>query len=269
MGATSSLTETFRMLPSQELLVPALTYSILSLPTLLQSFSAQASSGSLALEVAYAVFLWLIAPFFTAGIMGVALEARRGNATISTFFQFGRSRYLSLLIATVVVIIAVLGVVMIALLGSILAYLAGRMVSEQVAVVAVVLFLLLFGMLVIVAAVLFSFYDACVVVEDSDPLSAFTCSMSFVRSNLVHVIAFFVLAFAVFLLFSVPNAVAMLYYVLTSLPEFSMGMLESEPLPRPEFGTALLVILGTIITNTLVTAFMPAYKAVFYSNLRR
>ncbi len=269
MGAVKCAGDTLRMLPSQELLVPALVYTILSLPTLLQSFSGSTSSAGVAAEVAYGVLLWLVAPFFTAGIMGVALEARRGNASFSTFFQFARERYLNLLIATVVVVIAALGVAMVALLGGMVAYLGGKMVSEQAGVIAVALFLMLFGILVIAAAVLFSFYDACVVVEASDPLSAFACSMRFVRSNLVHVLAFFVLAIAILILLSLPNAVAMLYYLLTSLPEVSASLLEGGSMPKPEFGTAVLLILGYIITNTLVTAFLPAYKAVFYSNLRR
>ncbi len=263
-----SLSETFRMLPSQELLVPALTYTILSLPTLLQSFSGGAPGG-VVLEAAYGVLLWLIAPFFTAGIMGVALEARRRNARMSTFFQFAKSRYLSLLIATVLVVIAIFGIAMVALLGGIVSYLGGKLVSQSMAALALLLFLLILGFLAVAAAVLFSFYDACVVVENSDPLSAFTCSMRFVRANLLHVLAFFVLAIAVFLLFSVPNMIAALYYLLTSLPELSLEALEGNTLPKPGFGAALLLVSAYIISNTLMTAFLPAYKAVFYSRLRR
>jgi hypothetical protein len=267
MGALSSFPAAWKLaLTRHALLLPALIYTILSLPQmLLQLFYSGTSAGVVAVSVAYSLLLWLLTPFFTGGLLATAAEALRSEVSVSSFLSNAKKRYIYLLLASIIyLILIVVGVVVLIIIGVIFALAAKALFSPDFALASALIFILLGFLLLGAVLIMLNFYDVGVAIDGLDPIKTFKNSFNFVKSHAISVLGFLLLSAFTMLLLYIPMALVFFYHALSTIPELSVAELEAGTLPAPSFGLGVVLILILIITNTIATCFMYTYRAVFY-----
>ena len=272
MGALSSFPRALKLALTQPaLLIPALIYALLALPQMLmQFFKSGTSFTAVAADVAYVLLLWLISPFFTGGLLSTAAQALEGGVDLTTFFQNAKRVYLYLLLAVVIYGLAMfIGLFLLVVVGFLLAAAAKLVFSSGFAIAFALVFVVLGGVVLLVVMLMLSFYDVGVAIEGLDPVQTFKNSFRFVKSHFASVIGFLLLTTFAALIIYLPMALVLLYHFLTVMPSISIAELEAGTLPAPSFGTAVLLILSTLISNTIATSFLHTYRAVFYVSLTR
>ncbi|NOZ58647.1 MAG: hypothetical protein GXO66_03605 [Euryarchaeota archaeon] len=272
MGVVSSFVTAWRLvLTTPALLLPALVYSLLSLPQmLLQFFYSGESAAVLAGGAAYSILMWLISPFFIAGLLVAARDALEGRASIDSFLKGGRRYYLYMLLASVIYILLIgAGFLALLFVALLLGLGAGAVLPGDASTVFVLIFLLLGGLTLLVLMILFNFYDVGVAIEGLDPVKTFRNSLSFVKSRPLSVLAFLLLSYFTVGIIYFPLLLTLLYHLISSLPSLTLEDLSTGALPRPGFGLGVLLTLLLIITSALATCFTYTYRAVFYLDVRR
>ncbi|TQQ83440.1 hypothetical protein EGH24_01195 [Halonotius terrestris] len=242
------------------ILVVAAAVGVLQLPQFaLQSMSPLlAGVGSLLFSGVFLLFL----PFYQGGMLGMADEARTGTTDLGTLIDVGKSNYISLLLAYVVVIAVVFAFT---LLGGIVAAVAGAGAvigggqPSTAVLVGIGLIGLLFGLAYLAAVLLIQFYAHAIVLEDTSVTDGFKRSISLVRSNLLSAVGYAVIVFgggglaggigaAASLLFSPQPALQ------SALPEVSLPLL---------VGGAVVYIL----VLALLGGFYATYSVTFYRDI--
>ncbi|WP_457556187.1 DUF7847 domain-containing protein [Candidatus Pyrohabitans sp.] len=272
MGVLTSFVTAWKLVLTREaLLIPALIYSIISLPQLLMQFFYSGESGTvMAAGAAYSIVIWLITPFFTGGLLATAARAIRGEVDLNYFVSSGRKRYLSLLLAGVIYMLAVgASLMVLLLLALVMGAGVGAVLSGDLGAVFALVFLLLGGLLLILVAIMLNFYDVGVAIDGLDPVKTFKNSFSFVMSRPLSVFAFLLLSYSTVAVIYFPVMAVFFYHLLTNLPELTLEEFAAGRLPAPDFQTGVLITLLLIITGTLTTCFTNTYRAVFYVNVRR
>ena len=230
------------------LLVPQLIVFVLLLPQLLLQSAAPLLSSLVSLGVS-GIFL-VVTPFIQGGMFGMADEALRGRSSLSRFFADGKSNYVQLLIAYVLLLVVngVLGVVAVfAGVGALLGHDTTGLVL--LAVVAVV------GLLYLLVTFFVQFYGQAIVVDGESAIAAFARSYRVVRANLLGTIGYLVVAVLV------GGVAGGLYGGLSVLatPEVAAYGL-------PALSTPMLVVVGLLVAvvGSVVSAFSLTFSVAVY-----
>lgn len=206
--------------------------------------------------------LLLLAPFIQGGLIGMAAEALDGETDVGTFLDEGKSNYLQLLGAYVLLfgVNFVLGVVVILPLvfGSVFVFGSGASVSH--AVLAVVALIVLLGGLAYVLAMFFlQFYAQAIVLDGQGIVGGFRRSAGLVRRNLASTAGYTALAIVVGGLFGIvvgASSIAASPQTLAALdlPSLSTG------------GLALLAVVIVAVT-AVSTAVLLTFSVAFYTEI--
>jgi len=230
------------------LLVPQLIVFVLLLPQLLLQSAAPLLSSLVSLGVS-GIFL-VVTPFIQGGMFGMADEALRGRSSLSRFFADGKSNYVQLLIAYVLLLVVngVLGVVAVfAGVGALLGH--GTTGLVLLAVVAVV------GLLYLLVTFFVQFYGQAIVVDGESAIAAFTRSYRVVRANLLGTIGYLVVAVLV------GGVAGGLYGGLSVL-----AMPDAAAYGLPALSTPMLVVVGLLaaVVGSVVSAFSLTFSVAVY-----
>lgn len=243
------------------LFVPVLVFGVLQAPQLiLQSVNPLlASLVSMVLSLVYLV----VVPFFQAGLLGLADEALDGTTSIDTFVQQGKSNYISVLVAylLLVAINFVLGFVglLVVVFGGVLVVAEGGSLSLlSLLVLALVGGVLLLCYLVFVFFI--QFYGQAIVIDDDSAIDGIRRSMGLVKRHAVSVLGYS-------LLVGLVGGISGLFLGAVSILASPQNT-ELLALPQPSLpvivGSVVLVVLGT----TILGAVLVTYSVAFYRQLR-
>ncbi|MGM0372647.1 MAG: hypothetical protein ACQEQJ_09135 [Halobacteriota archaeon] len=241
---------------------PAIALPLIAL-VLLQapSFAAELLDPFLAVVLSLgltAVFVFLI-PFFQGGIIGMADEALDGSTSLGTFLSAGKSNYLSIfgayLLLLAVNVVFGIGVFFAFFLGIGAAYVGGDGGGggASVAVVAAI------GLLALVVYLLFNFfvqfYSQAIVVDAYGAIGGLKRSFGVVRGNLLATLGYSLLAGAIAIGFGLFVAVLSVFASPTS-----MATLTTETPPLAWFaGVGLVGGLLTVVLGTFLAVFAVAF----------
>ncbi|UZE91721.1 MAG: hypothetical protein IB616_02950 [Methanosarcinales archaeon] len=194
----------------------------------------------------YALFTILTMPFFMAGILGMAGEARKTGATsFSTFIREGKRNYVRLLLGYVlflIIVAVIVGVVFggifivsIILLPILLPF------SPIAALAAMTVLGIAMALIPVVVLIFILFFDVGIVLSGYGVVESFKKSFAFVKSRFVSAVGYNVLRMFIF-------------FVLTT-PMFMMI-----------FPAAQNVLLAAnLLFATLSNAILYTFHAVFYA----
>lgn len=247
------------LLRNPVIVVPVLALGLFQVPQLaLRTVNPVLSAlASMVLSLAMLVVI----PFFQGGLLAMADEALDGRTSLGTFLDAGRTHYVSMLVAYLLVVgvnlalALVLGVLVV--VGGLAAYagaagsgsgLAGLAVVGAVALVVVLAYLLV---------VLFvQFYGQAIVLEGHGAIDGLRRSVAVVRSNLASVIGY------TLLVFGLGGTLGLVVGLLSIL----LSPSAAEVLSVPSFSLPVTVAIGAtmVVLTVLVGAFFGVYSVAFY-----
>ena len=204
----------------------------------------------------------LLALFFVGGAYAMASESLRGKTTLRTLVAAGKANYLSLLGATILVVV-VTGVtfVAIAIVGVVGVLGVGMSVGGG-SVPAFVLVLAGLYLLGFLPLFFLQFYGPAVVVSDLGAVGSLKRSFALVRRNLLSTLGFDAVVVAMGLVGTAPSVVlyATQFDSLTADGTFSLFA---------GLGPSMLAgyFVSTLILGTLTGAFFWTYQVSFYEQL--
>lgn len=243
------------------LFVPVLVIMLFQVPQLvLQSINPLlASVASLGLSLVFIIVI----PFFQGGIIGMADEALDGRTSLDSFVREGKSNYVSLLVAYLLLLAInfAIGIVgfFVALFGGVALLANGGEGPNFVAlaIIGVIVALLVLAYLVVVFFI--QFYGQAIVIDDLGAVDGLKHSYAVVRSHLVSVLGYSVLVgilgglaggvFAIASMLVSPQSTTVL-----SLPQLSMV---------GTIGVALLIV----VLGALFGGFFGVYSVAFYRTI--
>lgn len=184
------------------------------------------------------IVTFFITPFVVAGIIGMAAEELRGSATLDTFTDVGKDRYLPLLLGNLVefgitvaigvfAFVVLLVVVLVVGIGAMGAASGGSGAFGALGAVGLLVGGLGVLFVVLVAAVVFffiQFYPIAIVADGTDAVEGFRGSVRVVRANLVSTLGF--------------SAINLVVGLLTSLPLVALFLLRGMNAPTTGPGAA-------------------------------
>ena len=230
----------------------------------------QVRGGLVVLGTGLAAFL--LSPFLTGGVLGMAEEATAGGTSLSTLLSEGRANYLTLLLATIIqfVLFGLVGVLwviglLVVLLGGGVALGgigggAGAGAAVGIGVVVAVLSVLVF----FVPIYFVQFYDVAIVVSDTGSWGAFKRSFGFVRNHLLSALGYTIIAQAINLLVLLPT-----FWLLYGAP-LSLAAVRTAAEQAAGAATAeTLVPLAAVslVVGTLVSSLLVTYRVTYYTSL--
>ncbi|WP_248896765.1 hypothetical protein [Haloplanus halobius] len=259
------------------LLVGGLVYALVLLPQ-----RALQLAGVPLAPTLLQLLTFFVTPFVLAGVIGMAREALDGDASLDSLTRVGKTRYVDLLLGTLVEfaiqLVFGIGIVILALvvaLGGAAAGTAGPAVLVGIALIA----LLTLGYLIVLFAI--QFYPVAIVADDVGPVDGITESVGFVRSNVLSTLGYTLVTVVLGGLASLPVTGFVAYRSVTS----GLGSMDGEPpvggggnAPPPETLDALagglslglstpeIVVLSlvSLVTTALFFAFRQTYATAFY-----
>ncbi|ESP87085.1 hypothetical protein K933_16247 [Candidatus Halobonum tyrrellensis G22] len=236
------------------LVVPAVLLFALQFPQL----ALQSTNPLVASLVSLGASLLMLAalPFFQAGMVGMADDALDGDSSLGAFVDYGRSNYVQMLVAYLLVLAVnlVLGVVVaVVVFGTVLFGLVpvGPVVLALVAVVGLVA-----ALAYVAFAFVVQFYGQAVVLEGRSGVDALTRSYGVVRSNLAATAGYTLVAFVV------GGGIGLLFGGLSLLttPEAAAAY----GLPVLSTGGVVAVAAVLTLVGAVVSTFFVVYSVAFY-----
>lgn len=239
----------------------AVFLALVSLP----SYALQAEQIPL-LATAWGGVVFFISPFITGGLLGMATEGLRGRTSLGRFFAEGKSNYLHLLLAAILLTIIIgitagIGAIALIVVG-ISAFgisTTGGFDAGMGALAVVGILVLLYVLVLVAVGLLLQFVYQAVVVDDVGPVAALKQSYHTVRQNLVGAIGVGLISLLLGgILGGVPVAAATI--VLQSGPTaFDVPLSETAAYAiMYGWGTVSTVVFGAF-NNTMLVAFYDAY----------
>ncbi|THE62731.1 hypothetical protein D8Y22_21935 [Salinadaptatus halalkaliphilus] len=244
--------------------VPVLLYGIVQLALQVPQLYAQSIDPflSIGLSLALGVVSIFVFPFFQGGLLGMANDAATGDRTsIARFFAHGKTNYVSLLGAYLLVF-AIGVTVSIAVMFGIFAGAIGFIASEgSLAVIAgIALVGFAFVVLYIVVVTAIHFYGHAIVIENARAIEGFKRSVALVRSNLYQIGGYVGLML-------VGGAIVTGISVAVMLVAFPTT--PTDPTATPDLGPVLLGYGGsTLLTSVFGTVYL-IFSVVFYRAIAR
>lgn len=232
------------------ILVGSLLFVIVGELTLLPQFSGPSAS------IGFSILIFVLWPFLIAGFIGMVDAALDGSTNVGQLLQSGRSKYVSMLGATVLftILMIVLGIVttVTAMIG----------VIDTGAGITVGAILFVGFLFIVFISIVFHFYDTAIVVSDANALGAFSHSASLVRRNFPDVISYIVLFYLISFIPRVPDMG--LFFLAVELPDLEAGqasyVIASEPLFA--LSIVLALTLGTVTTAVAWTYHVAYYRSI-------
>jgi hypothetical protein len=267
MAVLNALRETpDALLRNPVVVVPVFVLSVLQVPQLvLQSISPLLSS---LVSLVVSLLMIVAVPFFQGGLVGMSAEALEGRTSLGTFLEVGKSKYVSLLgayllvfafnllLGIAVVVPLVLGGAYVGGLG-----LSGAGIGRAGLVVLAVVGLVAVAVLLAYLLVMFflQFYGHAIVLEDLGAVAGLKRSASRVRQNLLSTLGYTIVV-------GVLGGVAGLV--------FGAGSWLTSPqtasllgLPSPSLPIVVLIALTITALSTVFGAFLAIYSVAFYLRL--
>ena len=240
------------------LFVPVLVIMLFQVPQLLlQAVNPIiASVVSLVLSL---VFIFII-PFFQAGIIGMADEALDGRTSLDRFLTDGKSNYISILVAYLLLVAVnfVIGIIafFVAIFGGFALFSdsAGGVGLAVLAVIGVIVAIL--GLAYLLLIFFIQFYGQAIVLDDLGALDGIKHSVSVVRRNLVSTLGYSVLV-------GVLGGVAGLVFGGVSIL-ISPRTTEVVTLPQVSLAGAVGVTVLIVVLGSLFGGFFGVYSVAFY-----
>lgn len=238
------------------LFVPIVVVVAVQLPAL----ALQRTNPLLSSFVASLVFLGSLAalPFVHAGLVAMVDEALDGRTSLATFRRAGRANYVSVLGATLLLVLVVLGLGVVVFLGAVAAFvilLALRADAALLFLVVVGLSSLAFvGFLVVLFFV--QFYGQVIVLEDRGAVEGLQRSVALVRRHLPAALGYTLLVAVG------TGVVGLLFSVASLLLTPSISTVIDLPLSAVGGGLVLLGVLTLV--GTLAGGIFATYSVVFY-----
>lgn len=241
------------------LLVPVAVLMLTQLPPLLLQYVNPLLSSIVSMLLSL-VFIVVI-PFFQGGTIAMADEAIDGRTTLQTFMDAGKSNYLSILGAYLVLfaVYFVLGIIgFIFIVGGLAAVVgAGGLESASLVVLAVIGVLVAVSILIYLVAVFFlQFYGQAIVLDDESAIGGFKRSASVVRNHLISTLGYTVLCMVFGGLLGGVFAVAS--FVLSPQPA------SFAALPDPSMTVVAIAALVMFVLGTAFGAFFLVFSVSFY-----
>ncbi|WP_224269687.1 hypothetical protein [Haloprofundus salinisoli] len=261
MSVIQSFTQSLRtVLKQPALFAPAVVYALLALPAVVLPLLGAPLVGSVG-----SLLLVLAAPFFVGGIVGMARDALGGRASLSTFTAEGKKNYVTLLLANVLqfalvfVGFLVFGVAALAVFA-----LVGVFAPDPTAGLGLGVGVVFFGLLALVFLVaflfqfFFQFYTVAIVVEGAGVVDGFKRSYGLVRSNLLSVFGYTLLAVVIGVAVQLPT------FALSAVDALTASGAVAEP-PAAVLGALIgLAFLSTVV----VFAFQQTFATAFFLDVR-
>ena len=231
------------------LVVPQLLVFVLLLPQLLLQSTYPLVSALYSLGSSAVLLLGM--PFIQGGMFGMADEALTTRSSLSRFLTDGKSNYLQLLIAYVLLLVvnSVVGALGVAAgFGAFLTHDTVRVVFVGLVAVAVLVYLLV--------AFFVQFYGQAIVVDGADAVASFKRSYRLIRANLSATVGYTLLAMVIGTLSGgVYAGVSLL-----ARPEAAVvsGL--------PTVSIPLLVVVGLLaaVIGSVVSTFMLTFSVAVY-----
>lgn len=218
---------------------------------------------SIAIDVAAPLGWFLLFPFVLAGLIGMAVAALRETASFDQFLRAGRTYYLRMLGATLLLAVLVLGFVMVVSFAGFVAG-AGAVglasLSGEAAFWVGVGFV---GAAVVLTALLLlflQFYDAAIVVDDQGAVGALRRSAGLVRRNLANVIVFSIC-------WSVIMNAAVFPELLTGASVNDVTLLERLGVGVDPAVAQLIAVPLTVAIGTVAFAYLYTVHTAYYLRL--
>ncbi|RQG92859.1 hypothetical protein EA462_01145 [Natrarchaeobius halalkaliphilus] len=257
MVVIRSLKRTPGLLRSEPIIfVPILVIGLLQAPQLFaQSLDPVVSTVVSLVMTGLFVF---VMPFFFGGLIGMVNDvATSGRTSLGRFIGHGKTFYLSILGAYLIVFALTMtlgfalgiGVVV----GVIGLFASG---GSALAIAVVVLLLLVFLVIYLAIIAVFQFYGHAVVLDGARAVDSLKRSFDVVRTNLRQVVGYYlVLIVGGVVIGGIYGAMMLLLF-----PPATPG----EPAPMPDLGPALVGVGGSALLTTLFGAVFLVYSVVFY-----
>ena len=243
------------------LFVPVLVVLLFQIPQLvLQAVNPLVAS---IVSMVLSLVLIFVMPFFQAGIVGMADEALDGRTTLDSFLREGKSNYVSVLAASLVLVAVnfVLGVVafFVAIFGgfAILGDTGGGIGTVGLVIIGLIGALVVLAYLLVVFFV--QFYSQAIVVDDLGAVDGLKHSISVARHHLVSTLGYSVL---VGILGGVAGGVFGIASLLSS-PQSTSAL----ALPEVSLAGVVGVTLLVIAFGTLFGGFFGVYSVAFYRTI--
>lgn len=267
MAVLNALRETpSALLRNPVVLLPVFVLSALQLPQLvLQSINPLLSS---LVSLVVSLLMIVAVPFFQGGLVGMSAEALDGRTSLATFLDVGKSRYVSLLGAYLLMfalnLVLGLAVLVPLLIGGVvlggLGLGGGGPARASLVVLAVVGIVAVIVLLAYLLLVFFlQFYGHAIVLEDLGAIDGLKRSASRVRHNLLPTLGYSVL---VGVLGGVAGIVFGAGSWLTTPETASLLGLPSPSLPAV---VAIALVITALATG--FGAFLAVYSVAFYLRL--
>jgi len=207
----------------------------------------------------YALLMLLITPFFMAGVLGMAGEARKTGATnFSTFTREGKKSYVRLLIGYILFLIIIAVIAMGLTVGWVFIGLIWKnpialLIAAGIAMILMLAIILLF----------LQFFDVGIVLSDYGVIETFKKSFGFVKSKFVSVFGYSILRAFISIVFAIPTLVITMYPLIQNLQQITQPAVYTPPVLSPELIAAAAV--SNLIFATLSGAILYTFHAVFYA----
>ena len=242
------------------LLAPVLALVLLQVPMFAAEFidPIVAALISLGLTLVFVVLM----PFFQGGLVGMAEEALDGKTSLGTFFSAGRSNYVSILGAYLLIlainIVLGIGFVLFLFLGVGAAYLGGDGTSAAPLVVVAGGGILL-ALVYLLFLFFIQFYSQAIVLDDVGAIGGIKRSYAAVRNNLVAAFGYSIL---VGILGGIFGLIISIASVLVS--PSALSSIDVPPLPLE-----WVVIIGGIggVLTLILGTFFSIYSVAFYKKI--
>lgn len=207
--------------------------------------------------------LLFIIPFFQAGIVGMADEALDGSTSLDSFLREGKSNYVSVLVASLVLVAVNFALGFVAFFVTIFGGFAIFRDTGGGVGIGVLVIIGLIGALVVLAYLLFvffvQFYSQAIVIDDFGAVDGLKHSVSVVRHHLVSTLGYSVL---VGLLGGVAGGVLGIASLLTSPQSTSALALPQVSMVGIDGVTLLVIAFGTLFGG-----FFGVYSVAFYRTI--
>jgi hypothetical protein len=261
MGAISAVRQTVgAVVRNPTLIAVALLLGAIQVPQLLvQSVNSTAivvASGVLSL-----LFL-LLYPFFFGGIIGMGDEAIEGKTSLGTFVSAGRSNYVSLfgafLILIGIFVLYFIALFIVGVVGGVAVVSVGAGSTGGAASLAIIGIVLLAVLLYFVLFIFIQFFGQAIVLDDVGAVDGFKRSIGAVRGHKLSTLGYTLIISLISLIFGAFGALFALFQT-----SAAGGGLQTPPL-----GVIVVALAVFVALTGIVGAFSMTYGVAFYKDIR-
>ncbi|WP_247002903.1 hypothetical protein [Halosolutus gelatinilyticus] len=262
MGALNSLRPAIRgFVRNPVLLVIMGAYGLVQLPQM--ALQSQDPLLVTAVSLLMTVLLIVFLPFFQGGIIGMGREAITGRTSLGTLVRVGKSNYVSLLLAYLVLLAVNFALGILAFFGILIGG-VGIVAADGDPSLGAIAVVALFGLLVLLAYLLVSFfvqfYAHAIVLSDTGLVDGFKTSVSLVRRNLLSAVGYTVILVVGGAFLGLLSVAAAFAFAPDQLPGVDV----------PELTLPLLVAAAAVylVAIAIAGAFYATYSVAFYLDLQ-